>query len=67
MSDYKPTAQNLTRAWEYYYRIIRDTTDVSGPGFRMNPVGAGELQNLIEQTVTLLNDIVREETPDETN
>ena len=67
MSDYKLTVQNLTRAWEYYYRIIRDTTDVSGPGFRMNPVGAGELQNLIEQTITLLNDIAREETTDETD
>lgn len=67
MSDYKPQAQNIARAWEYYYKAIRDTTDVNGQGFRINPVAAGEMQNLILQTMNLLNDISMQEDTDETD
>lgn len=67
MSENKQKAQNIAAAWEYYYKSIRDTTDVNGQGYRLNPVAAGELQNLIANTITLLNDITRQEATDETD
>lgn len=40
--------------WEYWYQIIRDTTDVNGAGFRLNPAAAGDLQFLIKSTMETL-------------
>ena len=67
MNDIKTNAITISNEWEYFYRVIRDTTDVSGPGFRLNPTAAGELQSLISKTNGLLEMIIREETPDETD
>lgn len=46
--------------WEYWYRIIRDTTDVNGAGFRLNPAGAGDLQLLIKSTMETFEIMLKE-------
>lgn len=50
----KNRATQLIRMWEYWYQVIRDTTDVNGTGFRLNPAGAGDLQTLIHATMEIL-------------
>lgn len=50
----KNQAAQLTRMWEYWYQIIRDTTDINGAGFRLNPAAAGDLQSLIRATMETL-------------
>ena len=57
----KTIARQLISQWSYWYQIIRDTTDVSGAGFRINPVGAGDLQALIATTMEQLEQWALEE------
>lgn len=54
-------AAQLIRMWEYWYQVIRDTTDVNGAGFRLNPAGAGDLQMLIHATMETLEMLSQEE------
>lgn len=57
----KEQANQLIKMWEYWYQIIRDTTDVNGAGFRLNPAGAGDLQSLIHATMEMLEMWIQEE------
>ena len=57
----KERGRQLISQWSYWYQIIRDTTDVSGPGFRINPVGAGDLQALISITMEAIEQWALEE------
>lgn len=56
----KEQTLQLIKMWEYWYRIIRDTTDVNGAGFRLNPAGAGDLQLLIKSTMETFEIMLKE-------